>query len=66
MAREYVPDNYDRYRQHEAEQHRKEQRRLKCAWCGEPIYADRAYRIERQWVCPDCIEDTREWIDEED
>lgn len=37
-------------------------RRPVCSICGEAIFADRAYRVDGNWVCPDCMEECKEYI----
>lgn len=59
----YVPDNFDAYDAYEKEQERWLAKRPKCAWCGEPIQEECAYRINDEWVCEQCIDDRREYID---
>ena len=41
-------------------------RRPICAWCEEPIWHDRAYRIDGNWVCPDCLKEAEEYFYDED
>lgn len=38
----------------------------RCAWCGEPIQDEYAYKIDGVWVCESCMEDCREEVPEEE
>jgi formylmethanofuran dehydrogenase subunit E len=58
-----VLDNLDAYDAYEKEQEKELASRPKCAWCGEPIQEECAYRINGEWVCEHCIDDVREYID---
>ena len=51
----------------EHEEYLAAKRRPKCTWCEEPIWDDRAYKIDGEWVCLHCIEACEEyvWDDEE-
>ena len=51
-----IPDNYDAYKQHEADQARELNRLPRCANCDEPITADHFYEIEGVFICPDCLD----------
>lgn len=37
-------------------------KRPKCSWCEEPIWDDRAYKIDGEWVCLHCIEECEEYV----
>ena len=56
----YVPDNYDMFRQHEAEEARSLARCPTCDRCGEKITDEYGYEIEpgELW-CRDCVD---EWL----
>ena len=56
MMSEYIPDNYDLYVEHEAEQERWLASRPKCDKCGEPIQDDYAFDIEGDILCYECAE----------
>ena len=60
-----IPDNYDAWCEYDRRQQKKLDRLPKCAWCGEPIY-EKGYRIDDDLVCPECIEDTIEYVEEDD
>lgn len=52
-----VPDNFDMWEAHEAEQERRLAERPVCADCGEPIQDDHFYLINGEAICPRCLED---------
>lgn len=55
----YVPDNYDAFVWHSAEQEREEKewrsRLPVCCECGEPIEDDDCYDFGGDLYCPDCV-----------
>lgn len=51
-----VPDNYDAYKRHEAEQAREVKKLPVCDYCDEPITSDHLYDIDGTLICPDCME----------
>lgn len=56
-----IPDNYDFFEMHEAENDRWLRKRPVCAECGEHIQDDHAYRMDQGLLCPQCFE---EWADD--
>ncbi len=54
---EYVPDNYDQYKRHEAEQCREEERLPRCSMCGHKIYEDKCWRFSDEVICDSCAEE---------
>lgn len=52
----YIPDNYDAWKSHDAEQQRLLERLPRCSLCDEPITEDYAYYIEGEWICCGCME----------
>jgi late competence protein required for DNA uptake (superfamily II DNA/RNA helicase) len=50
-----VPDNYDAFRQHQAEQDAWLERRPKCCNCGERIQDDFLFDIGGDLYCENCI-----------
>lgn len=52
-----IPDNYDRWKQHEAEQQAELDKLPKCEHCGEPIQSDYYYEIGNECLCEDCLND---------
>lgn len=60
---DYVPDNYDMFEQHEAEQARILARCPTCDRCGEKITDEYGYEIESgELWCWNC---TEEWINDQ-
>ena len=53
--------DYDRY---EASQEAWLKVRPVCAWCGEHIQDEHAYRIGDDLVCEDCLDDARVNVDD--
>lgn len=51
-----MPDNYDLWEAHDAEQARQEARLPHCADCDEPIMTNEAYYINGDWICEDCMD----------
>ena len=49
-------------RMKEREEREAASRRPKCAWCGDPIWDDRAYRIDGDLVCPSCLSECEEYV----
>lgn len=62
---EYVPDNYDMYVRHEAEEVREMERLPVCADCDQPITDDHLYDINGSYICPNCMESGyRRWTED--
>ncbi len=57
-----IPDNYDLWERHDAEQNRWLERLPKCSICGEPIQQDMAVCIHGDWYCDDCLDDMRKEV----
>ena len=57
---EYIPDNYDLFEQHEAEQELRKEQEERCSWCGE-ILGDTYYDISGDLVCENCIDGCRRY-----
>lgn len=58
----YIPDNYDMWASHEAEQEKKLCRMPKCTECGERIQQDRAVYVYGGYICDYCLKDLRQEI----
>lgn len=56
---EYVPDNYDAFVEHDAEQQRWLATLPKCVECGDPIQDEVYYEIGNRCWCPSCMDDHR-------
>ena len=52
----HVPDNYDAFMKHEAEQEEWLERLPVCDYCGEPIQDEHCYVIDEEFFCPDCMD----------
>lgn len=53
----YVPDDYDRFAMHDAEQERELKRYPICEYCEEHITDDKAYCIEDVWYHKQCFKE---------
>lgn len=51
-----MPDNYDLWEAHDAEQARQEAKLPVCVDCGDPVQDDHYYEINDEVICPDCME----------
>lgn len=51
-----IPDNYDLWEDHEAEQEKGLEKLPVCENCGQPIQSERCYIINDSFICPDCLE----------
>lgn len=60
----YIPDNYDAFCQHEAEQQAKLDKLPKCCECGERIQTEDYYEFNDELYCLDCVEEHRRWIED--
>ena len=49
-----LPDNYDLFVRHEAEQEKKLAELPVCEICGEPIQQEKAVYYNDQWICEEC------------
>ena len=59
-----IPDNYDLWKKHDAEQQAELEERPLCDICEEHIQEDFYYNIGGQCVCEECLNDYfREEID---
>lgn len=52
----HVPDNYDAFVNHDAEQEKMLARLPVCDYCGNAIQDDWYYEIDSQRFCPDCMD----------
>lgn len=50
-----IPDNLDLWQRHDAEQQKQLERLPICADCMEPIQDERAYYINGEFLCLDCM-----------
>ena len=62
---EYIPDNYDMWVQHEAQQQAQLDKLPVCCECDEPIQTDEYYEINGECICPECLESNhRKWVED--
>lgn len=59
-----LPDNYDLWARHDAEQERARRKLPICSCCEEHIQQEKAVRIDGKWYCDYCLDEMREYIDE--
>lgn len=60
-----IPDNYDRWKQHDAEQQAELEKLPLCSICDEHIQDDHFYEINGECICERCLtENFRKDIDE--
>ena len=52
-----IPDNFDLWEQHDAEQERQLQKLPVCTYCGEPVLDDFLYLINDEIICIGCLND---------
>ena len=50
-----IPDNYDLWEQHQAEQDKAEENLPECSECGNKICDDFCYEIEGEPICDECM-----------
>ena len=55
----YIPDNYDRWKRHDAEQEAALQELPVCCQCGEHIQQEDAVCINDEYICDSCLDDLR-------
>lgn len=53
---EYIPDAYDKWSRHDAEQERRIAQLPECEDCGEHIQDEEAYYINGGWICESCMD----------
>ena len=59
-----IPDNYDMWAAHDAEQERELAKLPVCYECGEPIQTEECYEINDELICPQCMEDNhKKWTE---
>lgn len=60
-----IPDNYDLFERHEAEQHIKELKLPRCCECDNPITDEICFEFDGELFCKNCIiENHRKWVDD--
>ena len=53
----YIPDNYDKWARHDAEQEAELNKLPECCECGEKIQSEHCYEINGEYLCPVCLVD---------
>jgi formylmethanofuran dehydrogenase subunit E len=53
----YIPDNYDLWKRHDAEQQAKLEELPLCDYCKEHIQDDYYYLIYDELICEECLND---------
>ena len=61
-----IPDAYDLWASNERKSYNSTKYRPLCSCCQEPISGDMAYRVNGELYCEDCIEDMKEYVEDED
>lgn len=51
----YIPDNYDLFRRHDAEQEKELDKLPRCDYCDEPIQDDFYFLINDEVICESCL-----------
>lgn len=51
----YIPDNYDMWARHDAEQESELERMPKCYECGKPIQDEHCFEINDELICEKCL-----------
>jgi formylmethanofuran dehydrogenase subunit E len=64
MCSIYVPDNYDAFCRHDAEEGEIHKRLPRCAECGEPIQEDTCYEIGSSLYCVSCVSDSKVYTED--
>ena len=60
-----IPDNYNQWAAHDADQEAELRKLPVCCECGERIQTDELYEINDELVCPQCMEDNhRKWTED--
>lgn len=54
----YIPDNYDAFLRHEAEQERQLNQLPVCCGCNEHIQSKYAYEVDGELYCKECFIDS--------
>lgn len=61
----YIPDNYDLWEKHDAEQQAQLDKLPRCSECDEPIQDTQCYEINGEYICDDCMgRNHRKWVED--
>lgn len=55
MWESYIPDNYDAYKRHEAEQEAARELLPECSYCGDKIEDEFLTDFDGTLLCDDCL-----------
>ena len=53
----YIPDAYDQWKAHDAEQQAELDRLPKCSECGYPIQEEYCWEMNGEYICERCLKD---------
>lgn len=53
----YIPDNYDRWSEHDRQQEEALEKLPECDYCGEHIQDDYCFMINDEIICEKCLKD---------
>ena len=59
----YLPDAYDLWEAHDAQQEQALSERPVCADCDEHIQEEEAYYINGEWICERCMDSYKRVVD---
>lgn len=59
----YLPDAYDMWEAHDAQQEQALSERPVCADCDEHIQEEEAYYINGEWICESCMDSYKRMVD---
>ena len=61
----YIPDNYDRFARHDAEQEASLEMLPVCSECGEHIQDEYCFEINDEYICERCMKNNhRKYVDD--
>ena len=60
-----IPDNYDKFIQHEQEREEQLNKLPRCSECDEPIQDDYCFEINDELICEGCMnQNHRKWVED--
>lgn len=60
-----IPDNYDLWEYHDAEQAKQGKKIPECSECGTKVQDDYFYEINDEVICSDCLDSHhRKWVED--
>jgi len=60
----YIPDNYDLFARHDAEQEAQLEKLPECSECGEKIQDEHCFEINGEYICERCMEGHKKHIED--